>query len=870
MTASTRTLRGVGAFLAVLALVSGPLPAQAQDEGETPRAVPLAILHLGRDTLVARPGVRYEAGPVHRFFFGSLHRPLWDIEFPVPVLDLDTVGGGLTLTELSGGKQTLGSRFDAANGLIYQFRSIVKDASRAIPGPLQSTPVDDVFQDQMAAQFPLGAMVVAHLLQSAGVLVAAPTPVIMPDDPRLGEHREILAGRMGWIEVRPNEREGDRPGFAGSSKITGTDELYEELRENPASYVNLEEFLRARLVDFMVGDWDRHQGQWRWASFAEGERIRWDPIPRDRDWAFSKIDGFFTLLTAIYFPKYVGFSDQPPDVDRMAFSAQLMDRRLLTGLDREEFAAVAADLQSRLTNAALDSAVAVLPAPYREAGATLIAGLRTRRDALPETAMQYYARLSDQVDLYGTEGADQARFERIDDERVRVEIHSGGHPVVKRTFVAGETREIRVYLTDGDDEAEFDGSGDWPIDVRVIGGDGDDRFVDRSDGAGLRVYDDDGDNTVELGSAAFFEDREYNDLDKMEERPRPVVSWDWRDWGSVWVPRPEVRYQSDIGLFVGAGISRYGWGFRKVPYESRISLALLTGLRFGKSIGDLEIAAPLNERGMLGRVNAEWHTQTPVRFFGLGNQTEPAASEEFNETIRSGVLVDVLLEHSPDSTLTLFAGPSFSAQGAVDREGTIFETMPVYGSLNFQQLGLRGGVRFDTRDDARKPSRGVDLDVDLRGFPEILDVADAFGGARARARAYLSADLPLRPVLHLRAIGEKVVGTPPLAELAYLGGSGSLPGFERERFAGDGAVSGSALLRVRLGQVNLLTDLGVGLLGLASTGRVWLDGASPGGWHTAWGGGVWLDVVRLERAVSVTFADGGDGLQFYVDFGFLY
>jgi len=51
---------------------------------------------------------------------------------------------------------------------------------------------------------------------------------------------------MGWIEVRPDERPGDRPGFAGSSTIIGTEELYEELRENPRSFVNARALLRAR------------------------------------------------------------------------------------------------------------------------------------------------------------------------------------------------------------------------------------------------------------------------------------------------------------------------------------------------------------------------------------------------------------------------------------------------------------------------------------------------------------------------------------------------------------------------------------------------------------------------------------------------
>ena len=48
-------------------------------------------------------------------------------------------------------------------------------------------------------------------------------------------------------------------------------------------------FLKARLFDMMIGDWDRHRRQWRWAKFER--RAGWQPIPEDRDTAFSRYEG---------------------------------------------------------------------------------------------------------------------------------------------------------------------------------------------------------------------------------------------------------------------------------------------------------------------------------------------------------------------------------------------------------------------------------------------------------------------------------------------------------------------------------------------------------------------------------------------------
>jgi hypothetical protein len=47
------------------------------------------------------------------------------------------------------------------------------------------------------------------------------------------------------------------------------------------------EFARARMFDLWIGDWSKHEDNWKWAGYKgkDGEVFR--PIPRDRDHAFS-------------------------------------------------------------------------------------------------------------------------------------------------------------------------------------------------------------------------------------------------------------------------------------------------------------------------------------------------------------------------------------------------------------------------------------------------------------------------------------------------------------------------------------------------------------------------------------------------------
>jgi len=441
-------------------------------ESGPPPAVARRRLLPSMDSVRATPGETYPANVVERWLFGDLNRELWRREFTVPVLSLDSLGGGVEIEEISGGKQTLGLHMRGANGVEYQFRSIVKDATRLLPEPLDGGAVTELLHDQMAAQFPLAAMVVAEILETAGVDVAKPVPVVLPDDPRLGEYRDAFAGRMGWIEVRPDERDGDLPGWEGSSKVTGSEELYEELAENPYSRVDAPGLVRARLIDMLVGDWDRHSDQWRWASFEEeGGWVRWEPIPRDRDWAFARIDGLLTGIAGWLKGDYIGFSDDPPDVPRLVSSPEQLERRLLGEVDRAEYLRQARELQAVLTDSALAEAVDVLPPSYLATEREwLLDGLRTRRDALLDAADEWYALRAEEVDVFGTEGVDVFEVDRAFDGRLTVRVRTGsadGPVRFERTFRPETTDVVRLHWTEGQDLRPDEIPG-GPIDVRWV------------------------------------------------------------------------------------------------------------------------------------------------------------------------------------------------------------------------------------------------------------------------------------------------------------------------------------------------------------------------------------------------------------------
>ena len=61
----------------------------------------------------------------------------------------------------------------------------------------------------------------------------------------------------------------------------------------------------------------------------------------------------------------------------------------------------------------------------------------------------------------------------------------------------------------------------------------------------------------------------------------------------------------------------------------------------------------------------------------------------------------------------------------------------------------------------------------------------------------------------------------------------------------------------------------IGVLGFSDAAKVFVDGDSPGGWHTAAGGGFWVGAVTDERNVSVLFTNNRDR-RMMVSLGFAF
>jgi len=825
-----------------------------------------------RDTSIVA-GAQYGAGSLHRFFFGSDYRRLWTTPVTVRVLDLQADGGGLTPTTAGGGQQTKSLRFRDADGLEYGFRSVDKDP--AVPDGLEGTFIQDVMRDETSSAHPGAPSVVQGLLDAAGVLHTRPELVVIPDDPALGECRARFAGTLGYLERRAVVQPG-RSGFAGALEIVSTDALLRRLSAGPDDRVDARAFLAARLMDVLMGDWDRHRGNWTWARFEGQPPVRWQPIPEDRDYAFVRFDGLMMAVARRNaLPQMVDFGAHWPYMPGQTWNGRDIDRAFLTELGRPTWDSITAALQQRLTDSAIDASVRQLPASWYELdGERLARALRWRRDHLPEAAGRFFGLINRQLDLHATGAAESVTVARLPggrlDVRFALRAPAGTAPYLTRVLDPHETHEVRIYLEGGADVVVVRGDGPGDITVRLIAAD-DVVVIDSSRAGGVRRYLPVGPTMGPPHDATVISRcQEPNPPPAAPPRQTRDVIPPPRDWGSRAWPTTWITYGPDIGAFIGTGSLRTIYGFRRQPYAW--SWSWRAGWATGASKGRLGADATVYRTD--SRLRAEFSGLASgievVSWNGLGNETPRDRPNDYYRVTQHRYAFGAGLVAPAGRRAEVGIGTSVLFNGTEETAGRIIADSMPYGAGDFGEVGMHAELRLDTRDVPTEPTRGVTFTLGGAGYPRLWDVEHPFGEVHGQATAYLTQHIPLRTTLALRAGAKQVFGTYPFSEAAFIGDAGTARLGHHNRYGGDAAAWGNAELRVRLTRLMLLVPSDLGVFALGDVGRVWVAGENSDLWHGAVGGGVWLTFVRPGNTLSLAVASSAERTAWYLRAGLAY
>jgi hypothetical protein len=341
------------------------------------------------DSVLVAASSLYEADNIKILIQGSQYREAWSTPVRVPIVFLDTLSGGMTIEKEGGGKQTHSLRLKAKNGIEYTLRSVNKNPSALIPNFAKTLGLENIVVDGISAQHPYAALVVAKLSDHARLIHTKPKLVFVPKQDRLKTYNDNYGNRLYLLEY---ETEGDVnwTSIKNVDRLVDTKDLQElKLKLKDSLLIDKKALIRARLFDFLIGDWDRHTKQWGFAIQKTEQAYLAIPIAGDRDNAFFNPEGLIpsVLSNEHVIPELIPFEN---DIDFMEGLVYPFDRYFLSNTPEAVFISEAKNLKFLLTNSAIDKSLKVWPKEILSLNGKEIANkIKSRRDHLLEYAKQF-------------------------------------------------------------------------------------------------------------------------------------------------------------------------------------------------------------------------------------------------------------------------------------------------------------------------------------------------------------------------------------------------------------------------------------------------------------------------------------------------
>ena len=812
----------------------------------------LSEIDLSDSTITTYPnGEVYQAGKFKRVFFGDNYREEWITPVEVPVFDFNRVKGGLEIVKKGGGGQTKSLRLENSEGKQWVLRSLEKDPSKVIPEVVKTEIAVDIVQDQMSASLPWAALSVPRLAESVGIYHTNPEIFYLTKDPRLGEYLDDVWEGLYLLEERPDGNRDDILSFGRSENIIGTPDMLDEIVDDHDHLVDQDHFLKCRLMDVFIGDWDRHEDQWRWAGFKKGDETIYRSVPRDRDQTFFLNEGIFPWMSSRKSAVRInqGFDYEINDMAGLVSQGRWLDRRFLNELTLDDWLETASIMQTQLSDEVIEAAVYDMPEQIAEMkGATIISKLKVRRDKLQEFATTYYSIISSEVDIVGSDKSERFQVERLNDEETKVTVYTLNKKGKKkekyyqRTFRHSETKEIRLYGLKGKDEFHISGEVDKGIKIRIVGGPQKDEIKDKSEVKGwtgkIRVYDDD---------KYIYR---YNAFNYRKS-----------------VPLAFVGYNADDFIVLGAGLMMTSHGFQKFPYATHHQAVA----RYASATNALEfIYDGIFTSAFMG---LDFQLHLDIRdprytqnYFGLGNETEQGSDDKDFNRVRIGHL-GIHPELSKTINNNTFSAGLFYQQYNVEETPERFiSDIPVNGLdpeifENQDYTGINARYQFDTRNSQTLPTRGLYWNTNASFYYNLDNAGKTFNQITSELSLFMSFKKPHRTVFAFRVGGSANIGDYEFFQASSLGGKTNLRGYRATRFSGDASLYQNSEIRFKLFKFSTYISKGeLGVLAFNDIGRVWLEGENSNQWHHGYGGGIWASPFNI-AVLSATYERSKDELS---------
>jgi hypothetical protein len=808
---------------------------------------------------------------IHRKLFGENFRKEWAATVKLPVIRINQINGGLKALQYGGGMETKSIRLTDPSGKEWVIRSVEKTPDKLVPENLRGTFAVDWVDDEYTGQHPYSALIVPPLAAAARVPYAHPVIGVLAPDPELGQFGKDFSGRVVLME----EREP-----AGNS--VNTLKLIKELSESYNYRFDGAAFLRARMLDLLIGDWDRHEDQWRWAPAKDGKESIYTAVPRDRDQVFHVNQGLFPNIAALPWidPVLGNFDGSIPRVKYSLFKTRFIQQFTDAQFSYEDWMRIVNEFVRSEDNSVLAAAIDRLPKElYAMRHDELLTKLKKRRDCIPAAMAEYYHFINRIVDVRATDKDESFTITDGPGKTLDIIIRKlnkkgkAGDTVMKMNYRPDITREIRLYTSAGDDHVLIDNHSS-PIKLRIIGTEGEKTYDVLNAYKKVNIYD--RNDSLHFSGKT---DRLRKHLSNYTSNTHFVTT----DPYNLIIPQATGTLNKDDGFLLGVGFRYIGRdGFRKLPYSTVQEFMVYHS--FKTSAFRINYAGQWMQ--VIGKtdflfnatINAPDNT---TNFFGQGNQSVLDKSiDDYHKYYRTRFdyfQFDPALRWHTGNGSFITAGPSvqfyhFDAAGNNGRSITQPGLIRSYDSTSYARnksdVGLIVNYVSNTKDNQLLPTKGHYIDLKLQAYTGLNNNSKSFAQFKPEFTYFQKIDTGARLVLSDRIGGGVSVGNPAFYQEFFLGGQGNLLGYLQNRFSGQQMAFNDFQARFKIANLGGYILPGqIGVTGFYDIGRVWIDGEHNDTWHYGTGGGVYFAPASL-TVIQVIAGHSKEGWYPYIAFNF--
>ncbi len=649
-----------------------------------------------------------------------------------------------------------------------------------------------------------------------------------------------------------------------------TDSFIYLINNNPNIKVDYEEILKFRLIDILLGNINTNPSSYWFIKYKNSIT----PLVFPKQTAFTLFGGLFYSSAKMLVPGFLRFEENYKSPENLTWKSRYFDRRFLIALNYDSWQKTVSYLQNNLSDSIIINSVYN---PYvklnKETKDLLINGLIKRRNELDKVAKEYYDMLNKYAEVYCTDKQDSVFITRKNNGNVLVSVKSKWLNkfvnYFNKEFDYNITKEIRIFLEEGNDYCSITGSANNSPLIIVNGEGGLDTLIDNSK---VKSYTPSFFAITQSDYDTYFFDNSENTCIKQSPYNKSnykILSnyiaynekydTELKDYGHKWTYFPILEVNTDEGLIIGGGpeLTKFNYGILPYSFYLRFTASYATTPKSYKFAFYGDFSDIINNASVI--IDATKAELGFDKYFGYGNETEYNKTNDINGFYKTSFELFNFkfgIKHK-FKQFSLTYALQYEFGNFTLNNDTLLTNFKYgkYGIGTLWLLGVQLETVYDSRDNIDNPYNGILAKINIKHYPSIVKKLEfPFTKVEGEFRIFNQIRGKYLTVIANRLGGSVVLGKYPFLKGAFIGGKETLRGFNKNRFAGDAAIFSQNEIRTQITDLNLFIKSKLGLLLFSDIGRVFISNKYSNKYHSSAGFGFFINYSDRLFTVVSTFA----------------